>query len=35
MKTVLITKNKTIHLLIFILIGFFTNAQDIKIWNNT
>ncbi len=35
MKTVLITKNKTIHLLIFILIVFFTNAQDIKIWNNT
>ncbi|MGH1515987.1 hypothetical protein [Chryseobacterium sp. JK1] len=35
MKTVLITKNKAIYLLTFILIGIFTNAQDIKIWNKT
>ncbi|KAB1229571.1 hypothetical protein [Chryseobacterium viscerum] len=33
MKTVLITKNKTIHLLIFILMGIITNAQEVNIWN--
>jgi len=33
MKTVSITKNKAIHLLVFILIGIITNAQEIKIWN--